>query len=223
MRLANLTSSQGLWTVTSLASLATLVVCAGGTPPQLDGLTDQVAQVGTELKIDLNGTSAGGGRLAYNFHAGDLDDVDGAAQMTVSPSGVGVFRWTPLAADIGPHPFDFTVSNGDASATTTITINVKSAIGSATAPVFRQPLGTGTTIDLSMQTCIDLDVVIEDQDTPMVAIAQEAPLIDGATLAKQDGQSAKWHWCPTKAQEGETRYTLVLSADDSDNPKTLKN
>jgi Bacterial pre-peptidase C-terminal domain len=223
MRLAKLTSSQGLWTMTSLASLATLVACAGGTPPELDGLTDQVAQVGTELKIDLMGTSANGGRLAYKFHAGDLDDVDGAAQMTVSPSGAGVFRWTPLAADIGPHPFDFTVSNGDASATTTITIDVKSAIGSATAPVFRQPLGTGTTIDLSMQTCIDLDVVIEDQDTPMVAIAQEAPLIDGATLDRQDGQSAKWHWCPTKAQEGEDRYTLVLSADDSDNPKTLKN
>ncbi|MFT3699869.1 MAG: PPC domain-containing protein [Kofleriaceae bacterium] len=192
-------------------------------PPELDGLTDQVAQVGTELKIDLNGTSEGGGKLGYSFHAGDLDDVDGAAQVTVSPSGVGVFRWTPLAADIGQHPFDFTVSNGDQSSTVTITIDVKSAIGSATAPIFRQPLGTGTTIDLSQKNCVDMDVVIEDQDSPMVTIAQEEPVIDGATLTPEDAFSAKWHWCPSKAQEGDSRYTLVLSADDGDNPKTLKN
>src|SRR5471032_1383971 len=78
MRLAKLTApsriANGLWTMTSLASLATVVACAGGVPPQLDGLTDQVAQVGTELKIDLNGTSAGGGQLSYNYHAGDLTD-----------------------------------------------------------------------------------------------------------------------------------------------------
>src|SRR5450432_1710885 len=124
MRLAKLTApsriAHGLWTMTSLASLATVVACAGGVPPQLDGLTDQVAQVGTELKIDLNGTSAGGGQLSYNYHAGDLTDLDGNAQVTVSPSGAGVFRWTPLAADVGPHPFDFTVSTSDATATTTI-------------------------------------------------------------------------------------------------------
>ncbi|MEO8552015.1 MAG: pre-peptidase C-terminal domain-containing protein [Kofleriaceae bacterium] len=209
--------------MTSLASLATLVACASGTPPELDGLSDQVAQVGTELKIDLNGTSADGGKLTYGYHVADLDDLDGHAQVTVSPSGAGVFRWTPLAADVGQHPFDFTVSNGDATATVTITIDVKSSIGSATAPVFRQPLGTGTTIDLAHANCVELDIVIEDQDTAQVTIAQEEPIIEGATLANGDGQSAHWKWCPTKAQESEERYTLVLSADDADNPKTVKN
>ncbi len=226
MRLAMLTVSrstrQGLVTLTSLVSLATLVACGSGAPPELDGLSDQVAQVGTELKLDLNGSSESGGRLTYGYHAADLDDLDGNAQVTVSPSGSGVFRWTPLAADVGQHPFDFTVSNGDATTTVTVTIDVKSAIGSATAPIFRQPLGTGTTIDLATQQCVDLDVVAEDQDTPTIAIAQEMPLIDGATLDTVDGQTAKWHWCPTKAQESEDRYTLTLSADDSDNPKTIK-
>ena len=226
MRLAKLTvsrrTSQGLVTLSSLASLATLVACASGVPPVLDGLTDQVAQVGTELKLDLNGSSTDGGRLSYGYHAVDLTDLDGHAQVTVSPSGSGVFRWTPLAADVGQHPFDFTVSNGGETTTVTVTIDVKSAIGSATAPIFRQPLGTGTTINLATQTCIDLDVVVEDQDTANVAIAQAAPLIDGATLDMVDGQRAKWHWCPSKAQESEDRYTLTLSADDLDNPKTIK-
>ncbi|MDB4954757.1 MAG: hypothetical protein JWO36_2326 [Myxococcales bacterium] len=223
MRLAILASNQRLLTGTGLLSLATAVACSGGNPPELNGLSDQVAQVGTELKIDLNGTDKDGDKLTYDFRAPDLQDLDGHAQVTVSPSGAGVFRWTPLAADVGEHAFDFVVSDGGHDTTVTININVRSAIGSATAPIFRQPLGTGTTIDLSHTECLDLDVVLDDQDTPQLKIAQEEPLIEGATLTVQDGQSATWHWCPTRAQAADERYTLVLSADDAENPKTIKN
>ena len=202
--------------------LATAVACGPTEPPQLDGLTDQVAQVGQELRIDLNGTDKTGSRLSYSFKAPDVTDLTGHAEITVSPDGSGVFRWTPLAADVGAHAFDFTVSNGGADTTVTIMITVKSAIGAATAPVFREPLGTGTTIDLTHTACVDLDVVVEDQDTPMVKIAQEDPVIDGALITPSQGQSAHWHWCPTRDQQTETRYTLVLSADDGDNPKTIK-
>src|SRR5262249_30012773 len=137
-------------------------------------------------------------QLLYDFRAADLTDVKDKAQITVSPSGMGVFRWTPLAADVGQHAFDFIVSDGSNSTTVTINIDVKSAIGSATAPIFRQPLGTGTTIDLTLKKCVDLNIVIEDQDTAMVKLAEEEPKIDGATLNQTDGQSATWHWCPTK-------------------------
>jgi hypothetical protein len=148
MRLPKLTQSLGLSTLATLPLLATTVACGGGHAPELMGLSDQVAQVGTELTINLSGTDADGGRLSYSYRAPDLKDLDGHAMITVSPSGVGVFRWTPLAADIGNHPFDFVVSDGSNDTTVTINIDVKSAIGSATAPVFRQPLGTGTTVDL---------------------------------------------------------------------------
>ena len=222
MRLAKLTSNRGLTTMTGMTCLATAVACSGGNPPELTGLSDQVAQVGTELKIDLSATDVDGDKLTYDFRAPDLHDLAGHAQMTVSPSGAGVFRWTPLAEDVGEHAFDFIVSDGGHATTVTININVRSAIGSATAPIFRQPLGTGTTIDLAHSTCVDLDIVLDDQDTPMLTIAQEEPLIDGATLTVQDGQTATWHWCPTHAQTGDLRYTLVLSADDGDNPKTIK-
>lgn len=208
--------------------LALLIVapggCGSGTPPELAPIADQTAQVGTELKITLDGSDADGDKLTYRFHVGDLTDVDDAAEITVSPNGAGVFRWTPLADDVGTHPFDFVVSDGGNDTTVTVSINVKSAIGNATAPVFRQPLGTGTTVDLSVTPCIDLSVVIEDTDSPGVTIAQEEPLIDGATLQSTDGLDATWHWCPTKAQQSaENRYTLNLSADDGDNPKTIKN
>jgi hypothetical protein len=209
--------------MTSASCLATAVACSGGNAPELAGLSDQVAQVGTELKLDLNGTDADGDRLSYGFNAADLTGVDDRAMITVSPSGAGVFRWTPIAADVGQHAFDFTVSDGGNDTTVTITIDVKSAIGSATAPIFRQPLGTGTTIDLVKNQCVDLKVVIEDQDTAQVDITQLEPVIDGATLTQEDGVTATWRWCPTRAQEGESRYTLVLAADDGENPQTIKN
>lgn len=209
--------------MTALTCLATTVACGSGSPPELSGLTDQKAQVGTELQVDLDGTDPDGDQLSYTFRAPDLMEIADHAQVTVSPSGSGVFRWTPLANDVGEHAFDFTVSDGDNSTTVTINIDVKSAIGSATAPIFRQPLGTGTTIDLTKKKCVDLDVVIEDQDTAEVTLAMEEPKITGAMLDQQDGTTAKFSWCPTKEQEGEQRYTLTISADDGENPKTLKN
>jgi hypothetical protein len=223
LRLQPLTGSRVLLTMTSLTCLATTVACGGGGSPELSGLTDTVAQVGTELKIDLNGTDPDGDKLAYGFNAADLPDAKDHAQVTVSPSGAGVFRWTPLSSDIGQHSFDFTASDGSNTTTDTITIDVKSAIGNATAPLFRQPLGTGTTIDLVQKKCVDLSIVIEDQDTAQTTITQEDPVIEGATLSQEDGLTATWHWCPTKDQENENRYTLVLAADDGDNPKTIKN
>ena len=211
-------------TMTALACLATAVACGGGGAPELSGLGDQVAQVGAELKIDLNGTDPDGDRLTYRYRAAaDLADLGDRANLTVSPSGAGVFRWTPNAEDLGEHAFDFTASDGGNDTTVTITIDVRSAIGSATAPIFRQPLGSGTTIDLAQRQCVDLSIVIEDQNTAEVSLAMEEPLIDGATLTQTGGTTAAFRWCPTREQEAENRRTLVLSADDGDNPKTIKN
>ncbi len=223
MMLQPLTGRTAILTMTSLTCLATAVACGSGGAPELNGLSDQVAQVGTELKLDLNGTDPDGDQLTYGFKAADLENLTDRAQVSVSPSGTGVFRWTPVAQDVGEHAFDFTVSDGDNTSTVTITIDVKSAIGSATAPVFRQPLGSGTTIDLAKKKCVDLSIVIEDQDSAQVDLTMEEPIIEGASLNQQDGLTANFQWCPTKEQEAETRYTLVIAADDGENPKTLKN
>ena len=205
-----------------IAALATAVAaCGGGAGPALDAVPDQVAQVGQELRIELVATDPSGAHLDYDFHA-DIPDVAGHASMTRSPDGAGVFRWTPLAADVGVWYVDFTASNGSQSVTTTARIEVVSASGKASAPVFVEPLGSGTTLDLSQKSCLDLKVVVADQDTPSVTITQGAPLIDGATLTADDGLTASWHWCPSDAQiAAADRYTLELSADDSDNAPTI--
>jgi len=198
------------------ASLVILAACGGGSPPEIHGLADQTATVGQELVIQIDATDADGGRISYGVHA-DIS-LQGTAMLTTAPSGMGVFRWTPLAEQVGTHSFDFTASDGANTTTVTIQINVMAAVGSA--PVFRQPLGTGTVLT---GPCADLSIVIEDMDSATVTIAQEPPVIDGAQLTIVDGLDATWHWCPTPLQISQSnRYTLELSADDGDNARTIK-
>lgn len=202
-----------------LLLLCVLAACGNGEPPDIVGLGDQTAVVGQQLVLELDGVDPDGDNLVYRVQA-DIS-LEGNATMTQTPTGTGLFRWTPIASDVGAHAFDFTVSDGDNDTTVSITIDVRAASGGV--PVFRQPLGAGRVVNLANEPCIMLDVVVEDQDTAQVTIGEEEPLIAGATLNQLDGQSATWRWCPTPAQVAETeRYTLVLSADDGDNPKTIK-
>jgi hypothetical protein len=184
------------------------------------GLSDQIAVVGQQLTIELQGVDPDGDNLRYSWGA-DLE-LGGRAMITQTPSGNGVFRWTPIAADVGVHVFDFGVSDGDHDTTVSIQIDVRASGGGV--PVFRQPLGTGRVVDLSANPCITVDIVVEDTDSPQLTIAEEPPAIVGAMFEQLDGQTARWSWCPTQAQLGASdRYTLSLSADDGATPRTIKN
>ncbi len=203
--------------------VASGVACgAGGAAPEFGGVQDQVVAVGEELVLVLPATDADGDDLTYSYDT-TVPEIDTRASISVRPDGAGVFRWRPQASDVGVWFFDFSVSDGSASDVLTLSIEVKSTIGQNGAPVFREPLGTGTTLDLAVRTCVDLSIVVEDQDSSSVTISQEAPIIDGATLTSTGGLTADWSWCPTAAQiAGDDRYTLVLGADDLLNPKTVK-
>ncbi len=207
----------------ALSLMATLVACGGGAAPALDAIDDQIVAVGAELSLTLRGSDPDGDRISYSFHA-DVPDLGDRATIAVTPAGAGLFHWRPLAADVGTWHFDFIASDGENDTTITVTIEVKSAVGDQTTPVFRQPLGSGTTLDLNTRQCLDLDIVVEDQDSPEVIISQDDPVIEGATLDATSGLAANWNWCPTRAQiDADDRYTLTLGADDGDNPKVVKN
>ncbi len=216
-------SSRSVLNALALALAVTLVACGGGVAPELTAIDDQRVAVGQELTFEVRATDADGDAIDFSFTA-DVPDLGTRAVITRAPSGNGVFRWRPLAADVGTWHFDFTASDGDLASTQTVTIEVRSAIGDESMPVFRQPLGTGTTLDLAVDTCLDLEILVEDQDSVDVTIAQAEPVIEGAELTQTSAFTATWHWCPSRDQiDAEDRYTLGLSADDHDNPPTIKN
>lgn len=201
----------------ALAAACLLGACIGGEPPDILSLDDQVAIVGQQFTLELDGVDPDGQRLSYSVKA-DIS-LAGNASITQMPSGVGVFRWTPVASDVGSHIFDFIVSDGQHDTTVSITIDVRSGVG---IPIFRQPLGSGMFVNLKSSPCMSLDIVVEDANTAQVTIAQEPPLIPGAELTQNDGTTATWHWCPGESVLPTDRYTLVLSADDGENTKTIK-
>ena len=199
------------------ALLIALVGCAAGGEPQLSSVEDQIAIVGEELRIDLDATDPDGDRLTYRFHAPDsLGDLKPRTSLAITPGGSGVFRWTPIAADLGSHAFDFVVSDGTNESVMTINIDV---VTSVTAPIFRAPIGTGTTLDFTKKDCIELDIVVEDYDTPMVMLSQQSTL---GMIVQSGPMRATWKWCPTQAQRAESRHTLVLVADDGTS-QSIKN
>lgn len=205
-----------------LAFAPAVVACAEDSrPPRLEAVDDQVAAVGTELVITLRATDPDGDDLSYDF-AADLDGIDERASISERPDGTAVFRFTPLGADVGEWPFDFTTSDGTHADTVTATIDIRTAL-EGTAPLFREPLGSGTTLDLGVTDCLDLEIVVEDQDDAAVTIGQAEPLIEDAVLEQVTGLTARWQWCPNKDQLAQDRFPLTLFADDGENEPVLKN
>ncbi len=209
---------------TVVASLGALGACApSGTAPSLDALADQVAFVGSELTVTLRASDPDHDNLSYSF-ASSIPGLATRAQ--IRPFGDGSSAelvWTPIASDVGVWAIDITVSDGDQGDTETVTIEVKTSEG-AGAPIFRKPLGTGTTLDLAVKDCLDVDILIEDADSSSVTITQKEPVIEGAGLEQSGPFTALWHWCPTAAQiDAQDRYSLVLAAADGQSPETIKN
>src|SRR5262249_60843089 len=106
------------------------------------------------------------------------------------------------------------VRAGSSSVTQTVTTQVHPDTNNQPAQ-FVEPLGYGTTLDLTRVKCLDLHVMVQDPSATRVDITQTAPVIDGATLTPDGDFGAQWHWCPSAAQiAGAGVYTLLLGASD---------
>jgi hypothetical protein len=203
------------------AVVATLVVGCGppGSAPRLDQPEDQIGFVGQELVILLRASDPDGRSLAYSFSS-EIPTIQSRAQLNQIPGGAE-FRWTPLGSDVGEWFIDFRVSDGNFSDRVTVRVEIRPAVGES--PIFRQPLGSGTTLDLSSSSCLELSIVVDAPAVSQVRLAEETPLIEGAELEQTSGLTGVWTWCPSAGQiEQSDRYQLTLSADDGANPKTIK-
>lgn len=204
-------------TAAYLLGVAALMLgaCGGNTPPTLQPIGDQIIEVGAEMTLEIVAGDADGDDLTFSVSSDSISDL---TSRTHPPAFVpfgqtsAYFRWTPLALDVGTHTLTITVSDGKDSASQSFEVTVSA--GNA-VPVFRQPLGSGTTLDLSTSSCIELDILVEDPDSPNVDISLEEPIEDGYEFVQDGAVAGTFSWCPTAKQvESAERYTLNLKADD---------
>jgi hypothetical protein len=202
-------------------SVAALAACgpSGGSAPVLDPIENQTGAVGTELVIELRASDTEADSVDFSFHGeGPGGEMDGANLRPYGDGSTALFRWRPLAKDVGSWTVSFEASDGGQRSSETITIEVRTADLADRSPLFRRPLPKGSTVlDLSKKDCIDLPIVVEDLDTASVTIRETGEKIAGAELQATGGSTAKWTWCPSEAQKRDRdTYALNLEADDGE-------
>jgi hypothetical protein len=213
------------WALGTALALPSVVGCKPGSPPRIVDPGDQVAVVGETLQLEIFATDPDGDALRFSFRAEGVPDIHDHAELFPAADGHGTFRFTPVAGQEGTHIFDFIVSDGDYDTTLPLTIEVRGASGSESSPIFREPQA-GVVLNLTENVgsdCAFLEILVEDADSTMIELTQLPPTIQGAQLdADASGLEAAWEWCPSREQRDVFTYRLTLSADDHDNPPTIK-
>ncbi len=189
--------------------------------PVLYELADQLAFANNELRVTLRAGDENGDDLIFAYQVADIDGLSNQPAIAKTSRSTAEFRWIPTLADVGLHPIDLSVEDGQLTVKQTIVIEVRAGEGS-TKPVFVQPLNAGSALDLGTQKCLDIPIAIDDQDSLGVVITQ-AHGPTGATLIQHDEFTATWTFCPTAEQAAaEDRFTVAFAADDGVNPSTVK-
>jgi hypothetical protein len=207
-----------------LAGLLTACGPSGSNPPTLDPMDDHTAYVAVELSVSLRASDVDGDDLSYRFEATGPSEIGERGQIRPYNDGsTAVFRWTPLAGDVGTWNIEFIVTDGSGESRETIRVDVQATTGENRPPAFHRPLGTGSTLELAKEPCAEVVLEIEDPDNTDVVLSQKEPVLEGATLEQTSSTTGAFRWCPTVAQiaQGE-RYTVVFLAEDGQNPPQEK-
>lgn len=197
-----------------LASLA-LLGCGPRVGPSVDPVSAASVAVGDQLQVLVHGSSPDGA-VSFDFLAPDLADLKTRAHpatLTNYAEGEAVFRWRPIAGDVGPHEIDLLATGN--GVTTLVAFVVDVTPGSGAPPVFREPTGDGTTLELARGPCADVDVLVDDVDQVEVELSLAPPLVDNALLDPRGPNAAILRFCPSDAQvTAGLVYPLTLAASD---------
>jgi hypothetical protein len=209
----------------ALVCLVAAAACGPGAPPRLADLDDVSAQVGAELAIALRASRPTTDSLEWSWSLPAIADLRTRPEhpsIETFSDGTAVFRWTPLARDVGQWHLDFSASDGRAASHESIRVTVMSGLPAASEPAFREPAGSGTTLDLAVEACFRFDLVVDDPAVAQVTIGLADPGLPGATLTRTGPSTAHFEWCPTPAQAIMSRFAVTFTADDGTNPQVAK-
>jgi hypothetical protein len=211
--------TSGLSRVLVASVLAWSTGCGSDRGLDLEPLSDQEVAVGQRLTVWLTPVEKAAGRPAYHFtssHPG----IEERGTVATDERGVGVFEWDALAGDVGQWTIGFGVRGGD-EVLAELSVVVTDAADEG-APRFLLPNQLGISHDITSQECLTVPIEVDDLDTAEVELAQQEPVIPGATLFQADGNTAELVWCPDVrfVKPGDV-FVATLSADDGEHPKTI--
>jgi hypothetical protein len=200
-----------------------LVGCGPHTGTRIDAIAPQTAVVGVELAVMLRTAASGHVDFKYDSDV-DLQHRNVKPTLTAYANGEAMFRWTPLAADVGDHRLKFTAVVDGVPASETVPVRV---VAGAAPISFREPVGEGTTLDVTRTPCAVVPLLVEDTSATEVELAPGSAWSDGATLDRTGPLSGRLKFCPPKnstqtivplsvvatdagGAQAEKRYTVVL-------------
>ncbi|MBI3464071.1 MAG: carboxypeptidase regulatory-like domain-containing protein, partial [Planctomycetes bacterium] len=167
-------------------------------PPVLDAIGDQSGDEGSLLIFRITASDANRDRLTYT--AAGLPD--GAS----FDAATRTFSWTPGEAQDGTHSVTFSVSDGTATDSETMTIMV----GEVNQPPVLSPIGNKSVDEgsrLSFTISASDDDIVDGLPQPLTYSPLGAPL--GAAF---DETTRIFSWTPSPDQDG--IYTVGFLADD---------
>ena len=198
-----------------------LVGCGPQTGARLEPLPPRTAVVGLELDVPLRATGATSDlQLDYASDLRDLKTRRLHPTLSAYAGGQAVFRWTPLATDVGDHTIEFAATADGVRTSAKLAVNVAAGEESL---LFREPVGDGTTFDPSRTACAEIGVLVDDTASTQANIVPGTPWPDNASLTADSPLSAKLSFCPTAAQlKAASVFPLTLTATDDTGAKAEK-
>ncbi|MBL9007500.1 MAG: lamin tail domain-containing protein [Myxococcales bacterium] len=177
------------WLVWTLPSLG----CGSGVPARIVGMDDRTIAVGEQLELTVRGTVPG----EISLESPVLAD----AQVTrlASETATAIFRWVPVASDVGVKPLTFALKAGGQSATESVVVTVVPS--EAGRPRFLNA-PYNILLDLSQSQTATLPIAVKDDDNEAISLA----IVGGTELANAtldvmpNGKTAMFTFSPTPAQ-----------------------
>ena len=200
-------------------SMSLIAGCGPRTGTSLDPIAPQTAVVGTELAVMLRAATAN--QVEFKFDS-DLDLHARRVMPTLTPyaNGEAMFRWTPLASDIGDHTFRFTATVDGVPASARVAVRV---VAGGDPISFRSPVGEGTTLDLARSPCAVVPLLVDDTSATEVEIAPGSAMPEGATIDRDGPLSGKLKFCPAKTlAQTQTIFPFTIVATDGGGARTEK-
>jgi len=176
----------------------------GNKAPRFIKLGDQTLQVGVEFQLQLEATDPEGDALTYM--------IEGQAPDGATLNSVGLFVWTPTAAQVGLVEIDFKVSDGKLTDQLGIRFVVSDGSGGINRPPVLAPIGNR---NCTVGEKLTLLLTATDPDGHALAIAvADGTLPAGASLsASPQGTGKLFQWTPTADQDNRS-FTVIFEVSD---------